>query len=425
MTSPGRINDMAYTSLLPSSSFVQPIPIRRIIPPGKPPMDGIILPPLLTIRQDSGLTSTTTKACVYQPFTFYSFGSVPVDVTEYERMISEKKKGVRERMLVDYTAVLQEWANGVNHGLKDSCENVEKYDSICATQKRVMWNSVNRIVRNNLESDAADLNRERLTLFLAHPIGYPKETWELTIRSLLVQLEGSNSNDNDSTPIVEEIWVFEAVQHGDTGLINVGLLPCAYDWLDNLSETHLEDHQFDPKIHPVQVHPTGAARSAPSGRTESQETELVEIKVRLSMPHLTKTKLGHEREEAYKALSKSPFFKAWDPDVLAAYVQYGIVEEAGVAKLKMSGLHEAIVFLHASAIGELWQLLPQLDSHISLFFVVSSLDRIAFGNLDAVRETVWRRPDNVSNAVLPVGHLIQFQAPVELVSFDRITATGL
>jgi hypothetical protein len=47
------------------------------------------------------------------------------------------------------------------------------------------------------------------------------------------------------------------------------------------------------------------------------------------------------REDAKKHLLKSPFFKAWDHEVLYLYLQYGMVNvpasEGGGVRLKMTG----------------------------------------------------------------------------------------
>ncbi|GJJ14489.1 hypothetical protein Clacol_008753 [Clathrus columnatus] len=396
-------------------------------------MGGIISPPLLTVRQDSGSTSTTTKADVHQPFTFYSasspkgaiykltthlypsayprspykFSSIPVGITEYERISAEKKKDVREKMVTDYMAVLEEWVNGVNYGLEDDCENLENYESICAAQ--------NEIVRNDPESNATDLNRERLTLFLAHASGSPKERNQIP-----------NITPMIAPSIVEEIWVFEAAQHGDTGLINVGLLPRAYDWLDNVRDILQFLFYYIPDR--MERAANGEPIVLPTYLTRLPEITATVEKMK-DITHGPWARVAIE----YCSLSSSPFLadpitqpvqpdsEPWNPDVLATYIEYGIVEEAGITKLKMSGLHEAILSFHVSTWGELWQLFPQLDSHLPLLFVKSGLDQLAMGNIDAVRQTVWRRPDNASNVVLPIGHFVSTMEKPDTLRIGRRT----
>ncbi|GJJ14484.1 hypothetical protein Clacol_008748 [Clathrus columnatus] len=485
MSTSARINGMEYTSFLPPKSPLPApsFPIRRIIPLGEPPIDKISFPTLPTIRQGSEAgqpftfyTASPSQSVKYKltthlypsayPRSPYRFGSTPVDTTEYTQIGKEEKKDVREKMFTKYMTGLEDWAYGVNHALEGGCDHLESYESACATQKRVMWNSVNRIVRDDLENDSEDVNRERLTLFVAHANGFPKETWEPSIRSLLSQLEASAS-ENDTTPIIEEIWIFEAVQHGDTGLINAGLLTRAYDWLDNVRDIlqfllyYIPDRvERGPKNEPVPL-PTHLTRLPESTATHRIKegfdsrtvvgvghsfggcsvarvaTEypslfsslvLVDPVVRpiavsaifnngLAESALKRRNFWKSKEEARTLFFKSPFFKAWNHDVLNAYIEHGIVEEGGIAKLKMNGLHETILFLHRQTTLETWNLLPQLNSRIPLFWVVSGLDGTALGGQDVLPDTVWRRPDNSSNVVLPVGHLIPHEAPIEFDYF--------
>ena len=89
----------------------------------------------------------------------------------------------------------------------------------------VLWNCVNRYVKNGLDSG----NRTGVTLFFAHANGFPKEVrtfpplvpefsrkfvcqiWEPTLAHLLTSPIAS---------IIDEIWLWESIQHGDAGLIN-------------------------------------------------------------------------------------------------------------------------------------------------------------------------------------------------------------
>ena len=43
------------------------------------------------------------------------------------------------------------------------------------------------------------------------------------------------------------------------------------------------------------------------------------------------------REKAHATFQKNPFFAEWDPRVLQAYVDHGLVEFEGGVRLKMSG----------------------------------------------------------------------------------------
>jgi len=120
------------------------------------------------------------------------------------------------------------------------------------------------------------------------------------------------------------------------------------------------------------------------------------------------------RDEALSTFQKSPFFNVWHPDVLRKYVDYGIIPfPDGKVHLKMSGVQEAVVFLDRRVVYETWQLLKGLDPRIEIFFLFSRTETRAVHGF-AARETAWRRKGNVSNVILPYGHLIPHEAPKEL-----------
>jgi len=97
--------------------------------------------------------------------------------------------------------------------------------------EKPLWVCVNRFVRKVPVSEDQERGRKRVTLLLAHGNGLGKEvctlasvscvslfilSWQCWEPVLLHML--SNSGDGD--PIIEEIWSWEAVNHGDSALIN-------------------------------------------------------------------------------------------------------------------------------------------------------------------------------------------------------------
>jgi hypothetical protein len=76
-------------------------------------------------------------------------------------------------------------------------------------------------------------------------------------------------------------------------------------------------------------------------------------------------------EEALRSFKASPFFRAWHPDTLQLYVKYGLCKDSqGGVKLKMSSLHEALVFADRIGANEAWELLEKLDERIELRWIV-------------------------------------------------------
>lgn len=103
--------------------------------------------------------------------------------------------------------------------------------------QKILWNCINRYYRKDLKEGEA----RGLTLFFAHANGFHKEVgfvssitqssnrmpaflkiWEPTLRHLLSKKTGLR---------IDEIWTWEAVNHGDSSLINEknlsGLCMCA------------------------------------------------------------------------------------------------------------------------------------------------------------------------------------------------------
>ncbi|KAF7338103.1 AB hydrolase-1 domain-containing protein [Mycena venus] len=123
------------------------------------------------------------------------------------------------------------------------------------------------------------------------------------------------------------------------------------------------------------------------------------------------------REEAHKVLAANPFFAAWDPRVLDAYVAHGLVASPGGAvRLAMPPLQEALAFAGTSSGAPVWDMLPTLEERIPLRWVVPGWPgEPEIGGPDATQERVWRRPANSSNVrIAQAGHLIVQQAPREM-----------
>ncbi|KAG6890490.1 hypothetical protein C0992_000982 [Termitomyces sp. T32_za158] len=73
--------------------------------------------------------------------------------------------------------------------------------------KQVLWNCVNRYVRVGLDEKQAS----GVTLLFAHANGFPKEIWEPTLQHLF---------SSPAVSVIDEVWTWESVQHGDACLIN-------------------------------------------------------------------------------------------------------------------------------------------------------------------------------------------------------------
>ena len=120
------------------------------------------------------------------------------------------------------------------------------------------------------------------------------------------------------------------------------------------------------------------------------------------------------RQEALESFLKIPFFQAWDPAILKIYVECGIYltkDEHGkeVAKLKMSGILEAVVSSHIVTMFEAYERLANLDERIAIRWLMPSKPvPLVFGPPGANKYRVWVRPKNSTNAkILGGSHFVR------------------
>ncbi|KAK0460392.1 uncharacterized protein EV420DRAFT_1478177 [Desarmillaria tabescens] len=78
-----------------------------------------------------------------------------------------------------------------------------------------LWNCVNRYVSNRVG--------QGLTFVFVPGNGIPKETYEPAVQHLIAA----------SPELVDEVWMWESVFQGDSGVLNAGKLSGAYNWEDD------------------------------------------------------------------------------------------------------------------------------------------------------------------------------------------------
>ncbi|KAG1878750.1 Alpha/Beta hydrolase protein [Suillus tomentosus] len=313
--------------------------------------------------------------------------------------------------------------------------------------EKPLWNCVNRYVRRVKDE------RKGLTLFFAHANGFPKEIWETTLRYLL---------SSHTASLIDEVWSWEAVQHGDAALINETNLSGIFDWRDNARDiTHFLLYYLpedaSSKVLPAHLHllPETVSESRQIKGFSSRSLVTVghsfggycSIIAALNFPALFSSIIlvdpaiidGHGAyspksdglvlsalrrrqrwpscEEALRLFKASPFFGAWHPDTLQLYVTYGLCKDSqGGVKLKMSSLQEALVYADRTGSPEAWELLEKVDERIELRWIIPGKpEDKGFMGEQATRVRVWRRPANSSNVVIhSAGHLIAQESPEEL-----------
>lgn len=120
------------------------------------------------------------------------------------------------------------------------------------------------------------------------------------------------------------------------------------------------------------------------------------------------------RQEAFDLLKKNPFFQAWDPAVLQIYIECGIYltkDEYGkeIAKLKMPGILEGVVFADVHTAYEVYERLVNLDERIALRWLMPGKPGAPeLGKPGTTKYRVWVRPKNSTNVkILGGGHLVR------------------
>lgn len=319
----------------------------------------------------------------------------------------------------------------------------------------ILWNCVNRYVKKDLDLP----NNTGVTLFFAHANGFPKEIWEPTIGYLL---------SLPAVRVIDEIWVWESVHHGDAGLINAAKASGVSDWTDGGRDVaNFLLHFLPPATTGGTVLPVHLQRVSPEetslriqkglkdrkfvaighsygGCISSMAASLypnlfhslvlidpviyfrsnnVDVKPDSSLLRgaLNRRDTWSSRQEALNLFQNNPFFQAWHPTVLKIYIECGLYftkDEEGkeIAKLKMPGIIEAVVFADFEPSFEVYERLVDLDERIVMRWVMPGKPGAPeLGGPGTTKYRVWVRPKNSSNVkILGGGHLIPQEAPQEL-----------
>ncbi|KAG2135958.1 Alpha/Beta hydrolase protein [Suillus clintonianus] len=316
------------------------------------------------------------------------------------------------------------------------------------TDERPLWNCVNRYVKKDKETNAKS---KGITLFLVHATGFPKEIWETTLCYLL-----------PACGVIDEIWSWESVQHGDSALLNRRNLNGSFDWTDNARDIanfliNYMPEEVETSALPIQLHrlPASVGESRQKNGFSSRTTVAAghsfggcsvtlaalnfpalfssmvlldamidtfqeftwEPTQRMVGATLLRREQWPSREDALRSFKSSPMISAWHPDVLRLYVDYGLYDdEGGYVRLKTPPIHEALVLANPRAGRETWELMENLDEKIELLWILPGKESPDVSMLLEVRkQRAWRRPANSSNIILKSsGHLIPQESPEEL-----------
>ncbi|KAG8913089.1 hypothetical protein FRC00_003083, partial [Tulasnella sp. 408] len=248
----------------------------------------------------------------------------------------------------------------------------------------ILFNVLDRYVR----ASQTPLRGKGLTVVLAHANGFPRRIWEPFLMTLLKNFEKEKKEEG---LYIEEVWSFEAVNHGDSALLNDGKLgdtctfsvvktitlahgsPSKVSWADNARDilnfllhflpSNPQEAGLPDELDSISLdeasrrsrfgfckrklvgigHSLGGcsmARAAIDFPSLFSSLVLVDPVI---MPALDKDPSGgieklqagavarrsrwSSREEALESFRKTPFFQAWSPAALETYVTEGIVSD--------------------------------------------------------------------------------------------------
>ncbi|KAG8752655.1 hypothetical protein FRC12_011846 [Ceratobasidium sp. 428] len=362
------------------------------------------------------------------------YGGAPVNSQTGESTKAERQAAVD----LQYARIMEQ-RNAIAAGMK------------VVPDDTVMWNVVNRYARASL----ACRDSQGVTLIVAHATGFHKEIWETTFRFIISALERDSR-----LSYITEIWAIDAANHGDSALLNEGKLGDVYEWSDHtrdianfminyLPETPAERNSTCLSLVPESISRQRLGRGFTSRNVIGLGHSFggcTLMRAALDLPqlfsgiilidpiiypsyaarekgvgNLIQGALGRrdqwpDFETAKAGLLKSPFFRAWHPDVFSDYVKYGMYESGGPVKLKCSGYQEGATFAEFGRLpNEVWELLPSFDERIPLRWIMDSKSAASTGGEEITQHTVWRRPANSSNVrIQGAGHLIPQEAPERL-----------
>ncbi|TFY55640.1 hypothetical protein EVJ58_g8118 [Rhodofomes roseus] len=281
--------------------------------------------------------------------------------------------------------------------------------------RKPLWVNLNRYRRRALSPGDES---KGVTLLFAHANGFPKEIWEPALLQLLEQHKASRS-----TYQIAEVWAWEAVNHGDSYLVNEKNLGGIYDWQDNSRDViqfllHYLPSRASSSELPLHLprlpdsiarerrsrgfsernmvgigHSLGGgtlSRAAiaeqalfhslvlvdPIIRPYPRQGPLVNAAtIKLTLGAIQRQSRWSSRQEAKEKFLASPFFSTWHPDVLDMYVECGLTEDAeGGVKLKMPGIQEALTFTEVMTTYDTWDLIDTLDARVPLRWILPGKD---------------------------------------------------
>ncbi|KAF9158896.1 hypothetical protein DFQ26_007122 [Actinomortierella ambigua] len=250
-------------------------------------------------------------------------------------------------------------------------------------------------------------------LVFAHANGFCKEMWEPVIARV------------DRRWTEREIYAYDCYNEGDSAVLNKDLLENRCNWLTYAQDVlALVDHFKLTK--PVGIgHRIIAETLRPGtfGAIVAVDPTMYPKEVNLLVPvedhplaslTIRRRDQWKDRDEARESFLKKSLFRAWHPEALDLYLQFGLLDNLdkdgrpGVT-LKCPKIQEAMAFAHeGTGLHDAFENLPQLN--IPVHFLFGATSDI---NPSDLVEMKLQRTKYATHEIVKGGHLFPFEEPLD------------
>ncbi|KZV70079.1 alpha/beta-hydrolase [Peniophora sp. CONT] len=425
---------MPSTYAVPEPREWRSFPLPPLLPADPPPSNLLRAPELPTWRAPSDFGNGYIRSTHVFPASWPRKAPF-VPTPPYARATDGEGKEAKKARVKKVSQELIGWGERYENGELDEMAGSDK----------ILWMCANRYAR-------ASPTGSGLTMICLHANGMHKELFEPILNRLFMLRDD-----------VDEVWALDALQHGDSALLNeigdgLGVL---FSWSDAARDLlcflqhYLPPHpcvQLPTLIERVPTklsqlraaggfssrkiigvgHSFGGCLLTLAARTAPALFDALVLVDPLILPReLDPAAIGFlrallsgavgrrnswaSREDALKAFKPSPL-GAWPDEVLRLYVQHGLTENLnGGVRLKCAGLQEAVVFVEGRGAHQAWTVLPDIDERVAIHWILPPTGQSIAMVEDLAAARVHRRTANSSHVVLAEGtHLLVQSNPAEV-----------
>jgi pimeloyl-ACP methyl ester carboxylesterase len=342
----------------------------------------------------------------------------------------------------------EQTASGLVTRFADVKETQEQGRDPRPSNKEVLWTVANRVYNTSSVKGS-----QGLTLVMIHGVGNHKESWEPTLKMVL-----SGLPESSCAPQVDEVWMLDAVQHGDSAFLNEETLGDTFDCADysrdvmNFILAYLpRDFQRDLPTNLRRVsnyeiaqrkqtgvksrnlvaigHSVGASAFVHPATLHPKLFSSLILVEPICVPEYRKPLDAHRKYEtrclqrkwvwktwldAVQDIGTSPYYRTWNFETLETFLMHAIVKTPdGFYRFKAHPFFESIVLFDRSFVYETWQMLADIDPQLPIHWIWGGKSKRG-GGQEIQAQTTFRHPGLNTNVWHPgIGHLVRLNLPGE------------